>query len=79
MCPGLVPVTEMAGRVSPWFGIVVLGPAISVTSIVNRGVVSLNSSETKPPPCRLRTIVLAAQGNGPHDVVIEVYGTTIEQ
>ena len=75
----MVLVIKMVGRVSSWFGIVAHGPAISVTSIVNRGVVSLNSSETKPPPCRLRTIVLAAQGNGPHDVVIEVYGTTIEQ
>jgi len=33
----------MAGRVSLWFSIVALGPAILVTSIVNRGDVSLES------------------------------------
>jgi len=33
----------MVGRVSEWFGIVALRPAISVTSVVNRGVVSLES------------------------------------
>ena len=43
LCPGLVPVIEMVGRVSEWFGIVALRPAISVTSVVNRGVVSLES------------------------------------
>ena len=34
---------EMVGRVSPWFGTVALSPAVSVTSIVNSGVVSLVS------------------------------------
>ena len=43
-----VPVIEMVGRVSPWFGIVALGPSISVTSIVNRGVVSLESVRVGP-------------------------------
>ena len=33
----------MVGRVPLWFGIVALGPAISVTSIVNMGFVSLES------------------------------------
>ena len=38
-----VPVIAMEGRVSLWFGIVALGPAISVTSIVNNCVFSPES------------------------------------
>ena len=42
LCPGLVLVIVMVGRVSPSFGITI-GPAIQVPSIVNRGVASLES------------------------------------
>ena len=42
LCPGLVLVIVMVGRVSPWFGMA-LGPAIQVPTIGNRGVASLES------------------------------------
>ena len=42
LCPGLVLVIVMVGRVFPLFGMT-FGPAIQVPYIVNRGVASLES------------------------------------